>query len=313
MRPGKTIFVPVMAIFVLVAACADRGDGIALVEPPAIGPELPALDGSTSTLPLRTLLVCVIVQEPCEWNTSTATRTIVPATGGSREPFRRVVCSSGTHGSYVALANGEADLILTARVPNDEELELASAAGFAYDIEPVALDAFVFLVNASNPVGSLELDQIREIFSGATTNWSDLGGDDRPIQPYSRNPTSGSQVLMEALVMRGLPMIDAPNLMLPSMTAPFDAISRDVDGISYSVYYFATHMLPDDDIRLLNIDGVEPAVTTISSGDYPLVTEVYAVLADSAPQTSSSRLLRDWLMTAPGQELVSRSGYVPLG
>ena len=53
----------------------------------------------------------------------------------------------GTHSAYLNLINGEADLILVARSPSMEELELAQLSGVEFDIRPVALDAFVFIVN----------------------------------------------------------------------------------------------------------------------------------------------------------------------
>ena len=170
-------------------------------------------------------------------------------------------------------------------------------------------------MNDTNAVESLTLDQVRGIFSGAITNWAQVGGEDRPIQPYQRNETSGSQVLMENMVMQGTSMVDAPNMMLPSMMAPFDAISRDGDGIGYSVYYYATRILLNDEIRLIRIEEIEPSTSTIRSGEYPLVSEVYAVLPASAQVDDSSRLLLDWLATNAGRDTIEASGYVatPLG
>jgi phosphate transport system substrate-binding protein len=291
--------------------CSDGGAVGATVDTAPIVADLPVIDGSSSTLPLRMFIVCELLGTSCGWETTIdGSRRVLPEQEASYERFRAAVESSGTHGSYVALAEGRADLILTARAPTDEERELGRSAGVEFDISTIALDGFVFLVNAANPVESLTLDQVRGIFSGAITNWAQVGGEDRPIQPYQRNETSGSQVLMEKLVMRGLSMVDAPNLMLPSMMAPFDAISRDADGIGYSVYYYATHILLNDDIRLLRIDGIEPTTATIRSGEYPLTSEVYAVLPASARVDEASRLLRDWLATDAGRDTIDASGYV---
>ena len=59
---------------------------------------------------------------------------------------------SGTHGSYVNLIEGDTDFILVARPPSEDEQHLAQAKGVVLDMHAVALDAFVFLVNAENPV-----------------------------------------------------------------------------------------------------------------------------------------------------------------
>lgn len=303
---------------VLVASLFMQACGNATEVEPAQNAEtiladLPVFDGSSSTLPLRMFVYCELVRTDCEWETlPDGSRRVLPEDRDDLDLFRDVIRSSGTNGSYVALAEGSADVVLTARAPTDEEVQLAQSQGVQLNVSPVALDAFVFLVNDANPVESLTLDQIRGIFSGAITNWADVGGDDRPIQPYQRNETSGSQVLMRDLVMEGVPMADAPNLMLPSMLAPFDAISRDADGIGYSVHYYATNILLNEDIRLLRIDGTAPKTSTIRSRDYPLVTDVFAVLDQAAPEGDPARLLQEWLFTSSGQATIEDSGYVAI-
>jgi len=303
----------VLAMAALIASGGSADSALRGIDRERIAADLPVIDGSTSTRPLRMLIVCEILDVSCAWQELfDGSRRVLPALNVSIEPFDAAVPTSGTHGSYVALAEGRADLILTARTPSDDEVRLAASNGVEFKITPIALDAFVFLVNAANPVEGLDLGQVRDIFSGAITDWAEVGGDARPIQPYQRNETSGSQVLMERLVMAGTPMIDAPDLMLMSMMGPFDAISGDPHGIGYSVYYFATHMLATDEIRLLGIEGSEPDSTSIAAGEYPLVTEVYAVLPSGTPQDSAARMLRDRLTTDAGRSVIEVSGYVPL-
>lgn len=85
-----------------------------------------------------------------------------------------------------------------------------NSSGFAYQMDPFATDALVFLVNQSNPVDSLTADQVRDIYTGKITNWSQVGGDDVGIVPFQRNAGAGSQGAMERLVMGGQPMMEAP-------------------------------------------------------------------------------------------------------
>jgi phosphate transport system substrate-binding protein len=166
-------------------------------------------------------------------------------------------------------------------------------------------------VHKDNPVSSLTLEQIRRIYAGEITDWSELGGVGR-INAYQRDRNSGSQELMEELVMKGTPMSDAPNMILPSMMGPINAIHDDPLGIGYSVFYYATFMLPDENIILLGVGGVVPTSETITSSSYPLVTEVYAVVRGDTPPDSSAVMLRDWFLTDAGRETVKESGYVPI-
>jgi ABC-type phosphate transport system substrate-binding protein len=117
---------------------------------------------------------------------------------------------------------------------------------------------------------------------------------------------------MEKLVMQGTPMVDAPNMLLESMMGPINAIGGDPLGIGYSVYFYATFINPGENIKLIGVDGVSPTSETIADGSYPLTTEVYAVIREGTPQTSSVVQLRDWLLAGGGQAVVEMSGYVPV-
>jgi phosphate transport system substrate-binding protein len=217
------------------------------------------------------------------------------------------------------LIKRETDLILVARPPSSDELRAARWRWVKLDVRAVALDAFVFLVSAENSADDLSLEAIRDIYTGQAKRWSELGasiteGRDAGdlINAYCRNPNSGSQELMEQLVMRGAPMIEAPDMMLPSMMGPLNAIASDASGIGYSVYYYATFMLPTEGVKLIAVDGVPPTSENIADRSYPLTTKVYAVMRDGMGEDHSAVLLRDWLLSAEGQAVVEESGYVPL-
>jgi ABC-type phosphate transport system substrate-binding protein len=169
------------------------------------------------------------------------------------------------------------------------------------------------------------LDTLRGIYSGKITTWGEAGSTlapDDAIHTYQRNRNSGSQELMDKLVMRGTPMIDSPDMILETMMGPIHAIGGDPLmgvsdegdplGIGYSVYFYAGFIFPHENLKIIGVDGVLPSADTIASGAYPLATEVYAVVRDSMPRTSNAVLLRDWLLTEEGQAVIEESGYVSL-
>jgi phosphate transport system substrate-binding protein len=100
-------------------------------------------------------------------------------------------------------------------------------------------------------------------------------------------------------------------MIFPGMMGPINAISSDPQGIGYSVYFYASFMLPDENVKLLGIEGVVPTSETIANREYSLGTEVYTVVRADMPTDSTAVMLRDWLLTADGQETVEESGYVP--
>lgn len=272
----------------------------------------PRVDRSTSTAPLGAMIVCTMMEVPCEWVTFVdGNRCLMPNLTGYQGDFPGIG-HHGTHSAYLNLINGEADLILVARSSSMEELELAQLSGIEFDIRPVALDALVFIANENNPVNGLSLDEIQRIYTGELTNWDQVGGPQGEIHPYQRDEQSGSQQLMLSLVMKDLPMVDAPLLVLLKMIAPFYAISEDPQGIGYSVYYYEENMAPNEKIKLLAVDEIKPDHASIQTRRYPFTTEVYIVVRADSPPTSTTMRLRDWLLSPAGQEIVEQSGYVPI-
>ena len=255
---------------------------------------MPRLDGSTSTAPLATAVCAAVL-------------------GETAEDVEDLVLFHKTTASYLNLLHGDADLLIVGEA-NQEVLDEKEALGFEWLRAPFATDAFVFVVNENNPVESITVDQARRIYTGEITNWSELGGEDRPITALQRNQGAGSQTLMEKLVMRGEPMMEAPEEYIVATMGQLMSAVKSYDGsadaIGYSVYYYAEEMKMAQGLKLLRLEGVEPSPETIRSEAYPLVNPKYVVIpADAAPD-SPARQLYDWLLSPGGQRLIADEGYV---
>ena len=328
--------VAVAAVLLLATAAAGEPT------PPLEREAYPVVDGSTSTQPLGALVAGRLTRTTVEWRPLSffdPTRVLV-LTGAPYDPARRLSLEvappspggrdlmaalssvgrlaertrhSGTHQSYGRLAAGEAALVLVAREPTPAEREAVRGAGTDLGVIPVARDAFVFLRHVANPVTTLSLDQVRDIYAGTVTSWKAVGGPDRPIVAYQRDAASGSQVEMVELVMRGRRMREGPDIkMTMSMMGPFNAIRQDPAGIGYSYHYYERFMAAVAEVATIAIDGVRPDPTTIASGRYPLVTSVYLAHRADLPPGSAAARVRDWLLGPDGQAVVAESGYVPL-
>ena len=312
---------------------------------PALGlarEEYPVVDGSTSAQPLGMLVAGRVTRTSVEWRRAShfdPTRLLVP-TAAPYDPARRLAFEpppaeragpdlvaalssigrlaertrhSGTNEAYGRLAAGQAELTLVAREPTPAEREAVRRGGAEIVVQPIARDAFVFLRHASNPVTSLTLDQVRDIYAGALTSWKALGGPDWPIVAYQRDATSGSQVEMEQLVMRGRPMREGPDIRVTrAMFGPFNAIRHDPTGIGYSYHYYERFMAVVPEVATLAIDGVRAEPATIAAGRYPLITFVYVAHRADLPPDSAGARLRDWLLTPAGQAVIAESGYAPV-
>ena len=269
----------------------------ALAACPEIAPEdYPRVDGSTATLPLSYLLMQT-------------------AAGVSEEAAMSAIHHSKTTESFYEMIYGDADLLLVYE-PSEDAWALAKDQNVPLEVQAIGLDAPVFLINSDNPVESLTQQEIVNLYAGRITNWSQVGGADLPIIAYQRIENSGSQVMVEAQVMKDVPMMDAPREMRPSeMGELIDVISsykNTADSIGYSVYYYVHNMYMQDGIKLLSIDGVAPTTETIASGAYPYRQPFYAVIRADAPADSPARQLFDFLATAEGRALVEQAGYVAM-
>ena len=283
----------------------------------------PIIDGSTSTLPLNTVIACELMGLNHQWQETTShgtsTWSIEPQIGSSlRKKFDRVVKSSQTHNSYLNLIDKEVDIVLTARPMSPDEKKYAEDSGVNLIETPIAIDAFIFIINPSNPVNELTTEDIQDIYTGKVASWEKFSSEWQPteISPYIRNQNSGSQELMDLLVMEGLeyytqlPIYEEK--LAFTMQGLLDAIARNPFAIGYTVYYYNENIIrPGNKLKTIGIDGVYPNKQTISDLSYPYATEVYAVIRSDTDESSMAYKVYEWMQTEAGRQAISKSGYIP--
>jgi ABC-type phosphate transport system substrate-binding protein len=260
---------------------------------------MPDIDGSTATIPLIGAVYSVLLGIP-------------------RSEADAMVHTSGTDDAYMRLVYDREEVgILLVYAPSPESVENVADRGVELEMAPIGRDGLVFLVNAINPVTSLEPEQIVSIYAGETRNWKDVGGKDVAIKAFQRPLRSGSQTMMDMLVMKGVPMMETETAyVINEMGFLMDAVAAfdNADAsIGYNVYYFVTKMEANENVRMLAVGGVQPSTESISDGSYPFFTDFYAVIRKDAPKNSPERILFNWIQSADGQNLVRHEGYATRG
>lgn len=256
---------------------------------------MPRTDGSTSTLPLDIAVHAAVL-------------------GISEEEATARVRHTKTYTALDNLMRGDCDVIF--RTPLDEgEIAFMENSGFAYEAHPISADGFVFVVNADNPVDTLTEEQLRDIYTGKITNWSEVGGDDLPIIPYQRNPDSGSQNYMLSF-MGDTPLAEPITEALPTtMSGILDAIvnyDNGIGAIGYSVYAYSDNMYADiAKIKYIRVNGVSPSLETIGDGSYPLRGYNYAIFDAARDADDTVRTLVHWMQSDEGQRVIAGAGYAP--
>jgi len=198
-------------------------------------------------------------------------------------------------------------------MPSMEQQRSAEEIDADWNFIPIGRDAFVFFVNEKNKVNNLTTQQLQDIYAGKITNWKEVGGSNEEILAYQRAEFSGSQNAFLNF-MKGVDLATPPqDRFVGGMggiihkTADF---KNSKSALGYSFRYYATEMNKNNKIKLLSIDGIYPSVETIKSGEYPFGGDFYAMTRGEP--TGNSKLLIEWILSPQGQELIKKTGYVPV-
>lgn len=196
---------------------------------------------------------------------------------------------------YQAIVDGTTDILFCA-APSEAQKQYANEKGVELVYVPVGLEAFVFFVNEKNPVENLSVEQIRGIYAGKYTNWSEVGGTNRVINPVTRLAGSGSQSAMDAF-MGGQEI---------AVKSPFAVTGG---SIGFSFRYYMDGIVGNEAVKMLSLNGVYPSAENIQNGSYPVIAQFYAIYrADN--QNENIPVLIDWILSEEGQTLIEKSGYV---
>lgn len=198
---------------------------------------------------------------------------------------------------YEAIVDGTTDILFCA-APSAEQIKYAEEKGVELCFVPIGREGFVFFVNENNPVDNLTVEQIRGIYSGEYTNWKDVGGPNRVINPVSRLAGSGSQSAMDSFMKR----------QEIKGKSPFALTGG---SIGFSFRYYMDGVVGNDSVKMLSLNGVYPSTENIKNGTYPVIKQFYAIYrADNTNENIP--ILIDWIWSEEGQKIIEETGYVSI-
>ena len=238
------------------------------------------------------------------------------AYSGGRPDVRLSVTGGGSGTGIAAMINGTVDIANASRAMKAEEIAAAQENGITPIEFSVALDAIAVVVHPSNPVNSLTLQQISDMYIRKITNWAEVGGEDRPIVLLSRESNSGTYVyFLENVVRMGdkeSELLFSPDtLLMPSSEGISTEVRQNPNAIGYDGLGYVT-----DDQKVIAVanssDGpyVLPSVATVNDGSYPVSRALYMYTAGEPAGQIKDYL--DWIL-GEGQAVVPELGFVPLG
>jgi phosphate transport system substrate-binding protein len=229
-------------------------------------------------------------------------------------PNVQIAVSGGGSGTGIAaLINGQIDIADASREMTQKELDQAKAKGINPVEWKVALDGITAIVNPSNSITELTIEQLGLIYKGNVTNWKELGGPDLRIVTYGRQSNSGTYVYWKEKVL-GNKDYRADMQSLNGNSDIVDAVSKDKAAIGYVGIAYAESR--QNEIRILGVkkDAASPAVlptaATVTDGTYPISRYLY-FYTNGVPQGAIRDYIK-WVLSPDGQAFVSKNEYVPL-
>ncbi|MEM8792974.1 MAG: phosphate ABC transporter substrate-binding/OmpA family protein [Pseudomonadota bacterium] len=221
---------------------------------------------------------------------------------------------SGT--SYSGLEAGQATIGMSSRQMKDDEAQLLASLGNGdlrgTDYEHIlALDGLIIVTHQSNPLSSIDFEELPFVFSGEITNWSELGGPDQPIVVYSHQENTGTYDTFASLVMDPVGEITSPTVeRFVSNAELSDKVARTPGAIGFTGAAFARSAKV---LGLRQECGLvsEPSTFAMKTEEYPLSRRLYLYsLPDGAP--AHSRQLLDFALSDEAQGIVEDTGFVSL-
>jgi phosphate transport system substrate-binding protein len=224
------------------------------------------------------------------------------------------VTGGGSGTGIAAMINGTVDIANASREMKPEEFDAARKNGIDPIEFVVAQDAIAVVVHPDNPVNQLTLQQVSDIYTGRITNWSELGGEDRPIVMLSRESNSGTYVyFLENVIRLGEKsdlLLSPDTLLMPSSEGISTEVRQNRNAIGYDGLGYVT---PDQKMVAIARDAaapyVLPSAETVNDGTYPVARPLYMYTAGEPSGALAEYMV--WVLT-DGQTIVDDLGFVPL-
>lgn len=214
--------------------------------------------------------------------------------------------TKGTSYGMGALMGGFCDIAGASRVPSKEELEVAQFRNVELNDYVIGAYAVAVVVNAASPVANLTKEQVRDIFTGVITNWSQAGGADGAIHIYARDPISGTHLGFKEIAMENKPYAEGHNLLM-NYAGIVEAVAKDANGIGYTSIELASA----PGVKGVSIGGIAPSIESANKEQYPY-KRVLHLFTNKTKESSATVDFIKYIQSAAGQKVLTEAGFVPL-
>jgi phosphate transport system substrate-binding protein len=223
------------------------------------------------------------------------------------------VTGGGSGTGIAALLNKTSDICAASRDMTPAEKDQAAQKGLRLRETVVARDGIAIIVNPSNPVNELTLEQLRKIYTGADSNWADVGGQNGGIIVLSRETSSGTYAFLQEHVLKKQDFTPKA-LLMPATSSIVEAVASDASAIGYVGLGYATQARGR--VKVLNIKAdddapaVAPSEETVRAGAYSISRPLYFYTYEGG--SAAVEPFIQFCLGDAGQKIVREAGYVPI-
>lgn len=216
------------------------------------------------------------------------------------------ISESGSGNGVKSLMNNACDIANMSRFMKPAEFKSCVDKGILPVAHVVAFDGLAVVVNPKNPVKALTVSQIADIYTGKISNWKQLGGEDAKIVVVSRDTNSGTNETFNELVLKKAAITKDAEYVGSNGQAR-TRVNTTKNAIAYVGLGFV-----DDTVKPLSVEGILPAVKSVSTGKYPIARPLY-MFTNGYPKMGSDVYNFVTLhLSKEGREIVSDLGYIPV-
>ena len=233
---------------------------------------------------------------------STSMKNVIAAlTEGFAEVEPGVTVSYDPTGSGAGITGATdktLDIGLSSRAMKDDEKA-------DVDGTTIALDGIAIIVNNASKVEDLTVDQLKQMFTGEITNWSEVGGDDGEIVLIGREAGSGTRDGFESIVD-----VKDSCKYAQELTATGAVISA-VEANPLAIGY-ASLSAVGDTVKMVTVGGVECSEETVKDGSYEVQRPFVFVTNKSVTLSEQAQAFFDFATSADAADLIRTAGAVPV-
>ena len=225
-----------------------------------------------------------------------------------------LVGSSGSTDGFSQLLAGDAEVAMSSRRIVPDEARSLRDAGGGNMVNPnqehiIAIDSLVMITNPANPIDTLTTEQVRAIYSGQISNWSQVGGPDMPITVVTQSEDSGTRAVFEDRIFGDTPVSLAADAQIAgSGSAASQLVNATQGAIGVVGYSFQRGANP---VSLINECGITmtPDAFSARTEEYALQRRLYLYTREDT-LSDESRAFVDFAESNDADSLIGKAGFI---